>query len=211
VAEAGRPAEIDIELTDPPMGFRALVWSDYEASQAGSGEPRWLARLAYLPRLLLDPSLQFALLVRVAQKGPRIVQHPVRWLQVVLFSSEIYWFNGPEAIRIGPGVTFPHPSGITIGPGTRIGAGVTIYNFTNIGYDRNWIAGSPLERVPRIGDRAVVYAFATIQGDYTIGQDAVVGLRVFLEEDVPPGGLRTRRRLRLAGEWPGEDRPRWSP
>jgi serine acetyltransferase len=208
---AAASSEEELELTDLDLPFLELVWSDYLAERAGRPEPAWLTALLYAPRLLFNPSLQFALLVRMAQKWPRLLQHPLRWLQVVLFSSEIYWFNGPEAIRLGPGVTFPHPYGITIGPGIRIGAGVAIYNFTNMGYDRHWVEGAPLERVPRIGDRAVIYAYSTVQGNWTVGHDAVVGLHVFLDEDVPPGGLKTRTGLRRCGEWPGEQRPRWVP
>jgi serine acetyltransferase len=197
-----------LELTAPPASFRELVWSDYLALHADAPESRRRAAACFLVRLLLNPSLQFALLVRIAQKGPRVVQYPVRWLQVVLFTSEIYWFKREAAIELGPGVVFPHPYNIVIGPGTRIGSDVAIYNSTNIGADRHWGRNTrPAERAAWIGDRAIVYAYATVQGPYVISQDAVVGVRVFLDEDVPPGALKTRKALRLAGEWPGEERP----
>jgi serine acetyltransferase len=188
------------------MGFRELVWCDYAAATAERGESRRAAQIKFLPRLLFNPSLQFALLVRMAQKGPRALSLPIRWLQVVLFSSEVYWFTGEDAIVLGPGIKFPHPFNIIIGPGVRIGSGVTIYNNTNIGENRHIPVGGESRAAPRLGDRSVIYAYSAIQGRYAVGHDAVVGIHVVLDEDVPPGALRTHRGLRRRGEWPGEDR-----
>ena len=193
------------------MTFWQLVWSDYEASllDRPEPEPRWKSRLFAPPRLILNPSLQFALLVRMAQKGPRWLLHPIRWLQIVLFSSEMYVFRGPAAIDLGPAIRFPHPVNILIGGGTKIGAGVTIYHEVTMGGDRHWTRGKPADRSPRIGDRAVIYSKVSIQGPYTVGDDAVVGIQVVLDEDVPPGALKSRSSLRLAGEWSGEERSYW--
>ena len=211
MAEAAKvDGDFEIELTTPELSLAQLVWSDYRAAMYLGGEEESVARAAllFLPRMLINPSLQFALLVRIAQRGPKLVQYPIRWLQVILFSCEIYWFKGPDAIEIGPGVVFPHPYGITIGPGTKIGAGVTIYNFTNIGADRHWMPGAEDHtgegRTPVIGNRSVVYGYTIIQGPWRIGHDAILGLRVFTDTHVPPGALLTQKRLRLAGEWPGE-------
>ena len=128
----------------------------------------------------------------------------MRWLQVVLFSSEIYWFQRDGAIELGPGISFPHPFGIIIGPGTRMGAGVTIYNNTGIGSDRDWRVGHLNDRTPTIGDGAVVHQYTAVQGPYRVGERAVVGAYVVLDADVPAGALRTRGGLKLPGEWPDE-------
>lgn len=192
------------------MRLRELVWSDYEAATLERDESRLAATAKFIPRLLLNPSLQFALLVRLAQKGPRVLSLPIRWLQVVVFSSEIYWFTGPAPIELGPGIKFPHPFGIIIGPGVKIGCGVTIYNNTNVGESRHIPSGGSAGAAPQLGDRAVVYAYTAIQGAYVVGHDAVVGIHVVLDSDVPPGALRTYRGLRLAGDWPGEGRRHFS-
>jgi serine O-acetyltransferase len=201
----------ELELTTPRLSFTALVWSDYLASRGDRVEPTWRSALVYVARLALNPSLQFAFLLRLAQKGPQPLMYPVRWLQVVLFSSEIYWFKGRDGITLGPGVSFPHPIGVIIGPGVRIGTGVTIYNNSSIGSDRHWTPGEGAHRVPCIGDRAVIYPYTTIQGPWRIGHDAVVGLRVILDEDVPAGALKTITQLRRRGEWRGESRQARSP
>ena len=202
-------ARPEIKLTTPKLGFWRLVWSDYRAAYYSSGalESTLRAALLWFPRLFLNPSIQFAFLVSIGQKGPGFLLHPVRWLQVVLFSSEIWWFRGETAIVIGPGVVFPHPINVLIGPGTVIGEGVIIYNNTQIGADRAFEAGdeelSVAERAVQIGDRAIVYAYAVLQGPFNIGEHGVVGLRVFLDDHVPSGALKTQRSMRLQGEWPG--------
>jgi serine acetyltransferase len=200
---------LEVEITAPPMSFLELIWSDYEASLMEHDEATSSTKLLYLPRLLLNPSLQLAFLVRLAQKGPRILLHVIRWLQVVLFSSEVYRFYGDDAIVLGPAIAFPHPFNVIIGGGTMIGAGVTIYNNNNIGGNRHAPYGGAVSEAARIGDRAVIYAYSVIQGPYDVGEDAVVGLHVVLDDHVPPGALRSYRKLRLAGEWPGEDRRAW--
>lgn len=202
----GRPK---LELTAPPMSFLALVRSDYEATRVDHSEPPWLSRLLHPARLALNPSLQLALLVRLAQKGPRFLLWPIRWLQVILFSSEIYKFHCPDEIVLGPGIAFPHPVNIIIGGGTQIGAGVTIYNNTGIGGNRHARRDAVVEQAARLGDRCVIYQYSAIQGPFDIGHDAVVGYHVVLDDHVPPGALRTYRSLRLVDEWPGEDRAHW--
>lgn len=200
---------LEIELTAPLMSFRELVWSDYEAALREHDEPTHLMKLLYLPRLLLDPSLQLAFLVRLAQKSPRILLHVVRWLQVILFSSEVYKFYGDDAIVVGPAIVFPHPFNIIIGGGVKIGAGVTIYNNCTLGANRHTSYGGEVGEAPRIGDRVVIYGYSAIQGPYDVGEDAVVGLHVVLHDHVPSAALRSYRKLHLPGEWRGEDRRTW--
>jgi serine O-acetyltransferase len=199
--------EWEPQVTVPELSFAELVWSDYRRRGADLPEPAWRAALLFLPRMLFNPSLQLALLVRIAQRGPRLVQWPVRWLQVTLFSSEIYWFNRPEGIQLGPGVSFPHPTGIIIGPGTRIGASATIYHNANIGSDRHFTSSSSNRRVPVLEDRVIVYGYSAIQGPFRVGHDAAIGGHVLLGENVPPGALKTRNRLWPAGQWENERRP----
>jgi serine O-acetyltransferase len=194
------------------MSFAALVRSDYEALLVERSEASWLSALMYLPRLLLNPSLQLAFLVRVAQKGPLPVVSLSRLIQIFFFKCEICEFRGEEGIEIGPAIGFPHPWCVIIGRGTKIGAGVRVYNNTGIGADRHLPrSGAIGGRAARLGDRSVIYAYSAIQGPYDVGQDAVVGIHVVLDEHVPPGALKSFRRLRPAGDWPGEGRKHWRP
>lgn len=204
-----RDAIPNFELTVQPMGFWQLVWSDYERTLLERDEVLSLSRVLFIPRLVVNPSLQLAFLVRLAQKGPRLLLRPVRLLQNLVFSSEICEFSGENAIEMGPAIAFPHPWNVIIGNGAKIGAGVTIYNNIGIGGDRHQRRGTGVHRAARLGDRSVIYAYSAIQGPYDVGHDAVVGIHVVLDEHVPAGALRSYRALRLAGEWPGEDRPHW--
>jgi serine acetyltransferase len=201
------------ELTAPKLGFLALVWSDYEMGLVERSESPRRSKLFYLPRLLLNPSLQLALTVRMAQKGPRPLLNLIRWVQVMFFSSEIHRFPFEDGIEIGPGIAFPHPFNIIIGGSTKIGSGVTIYNNTNIGGNRHAPSNESVaaETACRLGDRSVIYAYSAIQGPYDVCNDAVVGIHVVLDGHVPPGALRSYRSLRLLGEWPGENRVHWRP
>jgi serine acetyltransferase len=202
------PAVTDIELTTSDWGFWRLVWSDYEASAVEHRESHRIMLLKLVPRFLFNPSLQLAFLFRLATKGPAWLLFPVRWLLIVMFNCEASTSRGSERLVIGPGVTFPHPVNILIGP-TEIGAGVTIYNNTTFGSNRHVPSRGVGSGIPRIGDRAVIYGYTSVQGQLVIGHDAVVGTRVALESDVPPGALRTYRGQRPAGEWAGEGRERW--
>lgn len=208
-ASARREGVEEFELTAPPMSFWKLVWCDYEATLVEKQEPGWLSKALLVPRLLLNPSVQLAVLVRLAQRGPKVLLHPIRFIQVIFFSSEIWEFRGENPIVLGPGVEFPHPFNIIIGRGTKIGAGVTIYNNTNIGGDRHKPPKGTVELAARLGDRSVIYAYSALQGPYDVGQEAVVGIHVVLDEHVPPGGLKTVRKLRHRHEWPGEERTHW--
>jgi serine acetyltransferase len=192
----------ETQITIPDLGFFQLVWSDYRFNQGNRPEPVLRLVLLFLPRLLLNPSLQLAFLVRVAQCGPGFLHHPVRWLQIVLFSSEFWWFKGEGKIELGEAIAFPHPIGVLVGPRSVIGSYVSLYNNLEIGSDRGGLGGDiDPARVSKIGDRASIYPYSNVLGPYTVGHDAVIGLGVTLDQDIPPGALKTKRTLKLAGEW----------
>jgi serine O-acetyltransferase len=198
----GRENGAGEEVTIPRMGFWRLVVSDCRAHHADREESGLRFALLLMPRLFYNPSLQLAFLVRVAQCGPSLVRHPVRWLQVALFSSEVYWFGkGEDSIRIGSGLNLPHPINVLIGAGATIGSNVSIYNNVSIGTDLAGLPHDVWQRAATVGDRAVIYPYATLMGPYGVGNDAVVGMHVMLHEDVPAGALKTVGRLRLRGEW----------
>ncbi len=81
--------------------------------------------------------------------------------------------------QIGPGLVLPHPTGVVVGAGARIGIGVTLYQHTTIGRSRR------AERYPVIGDGVVVYPGAVIVGPVTIGRGAVIGAGAVVLSDVP--------------------------
>lgn len=187
--------------TSEGLGFLRLVWSDYLSGNRMRQESTLRRLLLIVPRMIYNPSLQLALLVRIAQRGPRVLWPMVRWLEVTLFSSEIYNFRGDEAIVLGPGVAFPHPMNIMIGPGARIGAGVAIYNNVSIGTDQAGLPQDVFRRAATIGDSATILPYTTVMGPFRVGRDSIVGMHVVLRNDVPAGAWQTMTKLRLAGEY----------
>lgn len=81
--------------------------------------------------------------------------------------------------QIGPGLKLPHPSGVVIGAGARLGANVTVYQHVTLGRSLRE------ERYPDVGDGAVLYPNAVIVGGIVIGQRAIVGAGAVVTADVP--------------------------
>lgn len=96
-------------------------------------------------------------------------------------SSACYISN--EA-HIGRGLLLPHPTGIVIGDGVRIGMDVTIYQNVTLGR-----ANADESSYPHIGDGVIIYAGAVIAGAVRIGEGSVVAANSVVNRDVPPATL----------------------
>lgn len=83
--------------------------------------------------------------------------------------------------KIGPGLALPHPTGIVIGEGVRIGNGATIYQQVTIGTNRKQGV-----HYPNVGNDVIIYAGAALFGNIKIGDDTVIGSNVIVASDVPP-------------------------
>jgi serine O-acetyltransferase len=150
--------------------------------------------------MLLSAPVQFAITVRMAQRGPGWLARIVGYLQVILFSSEFHAFKQGPGIALGAGIDFPHPYGVMVGPGTVIGSRVTIYHHTMIGTDRRWFEGDDL-RPPVIGDDVVIGGASRVLGPFMVGEGAVIGLNVFVREDLPPLSTLLLSGVKTLGEW----------
>lgn len=85
--------------------------------------------------------------------------------------------------ELGPGVRLPHPVGIVIGDGVRIGRNVTIYQNVTIGV----YSPGALE-YPSIGDDVTIFAGAVVAGRVNVSDGAQVGANSFVTCDIPTGG-----------------------
>jgi serine O-acetyltransferase len=85
-------------------------------------------------------------------------------------------------------VRFPHPVGIVIGDGVRIGRDVRIYQNVTIGLTEN-LVGAAAEDYPALEDEVFVYAGAVIVGGITIGARSIVGANAVITRSVPPDSV----------------------
>lgn len=101
------------------------------------------------------------------------------------------------AARIGRSFFVDHGTGVVIGETCRIGEHVRIYQGVTLGArsiptDEQGRVRKGVERHPRLGDRVVIYAGATILGPVEIGADAVIGGNVWLTANVEAGAKVTQ-------------------
>ena len=188
------------QATIPYWGLFRLIFSDYRFLYRYKRESADRSLALFLPRLLLSPSMQFAITVRLCQRGPSWLARIIAYFQVMLFSSEVFAFHQGPGIELGAAIAFPHPYGVMIGPGTVIGSRVSIYHHTMIGTDRRWFEGEEL-RPPVIGDDVVVGGASRVLGPYYVGEGAIIGLNVFVREDLPRLSTLLVSGVRLEGEW----------
>lgn len=85
---------------------------------------------------------------------------------------------------IGEGVKFPHPTGIVIGNGVKIGAGALIFQQVTIGSHAKADKGF---EYPVLGEAVCIYAKSSIVGNVKIGDYAVIGAHSLVLCDVPKG------------------------
>lgn len=75
----------------------------------------------------------------------------------------------PTAV-VGHGIRFPHPVGIVIGGGSRVGCDVTIYQNVTIGRLRH-----DESEIGYVADRCVLYAGAMVLGALELEPGSVIG------------------------------------
>lgn len=90
---------------------------------------------------------------------------------------------------INPNATFtetlrlPHPVGVVIGDGVKLGERVSVYQHVTLGGARigDWKSG----KYPEIGDDTVIFAGAVVVGAVRVGRNCVVGANSVVTRDVP--------------------------
>lgn len=89
--------------------------------------------------------------------------------------------------QIDPTVRFPHPVGIVIGAGVKVGAECVIYQGVTIGGKRvgDWQTGA----YPVIGNRVTIFSGAQILGKISVGDQAVIGSNSVVNKKVLAGAV----------------------
>ena len=130
----------------------------------------------------MNPGFAVATLYRTMRWGRRRGGAIGRLISVLAWRRIVKGYGcyiDPMA-EIGPGVRFPHPVGIVVGSGTVIGPDATIYQNVTLGrrnVDR--------EAYPRLGSGVTVYVGATLIGEISVGDGAIVAAQSLVREDLP--------------------------
>jgi serine O-acetyltransferase len=164
-------------------GLGRLLLSDCAAHYGDPRAARGRHLLLVGLRYLTNPSLHATLLVRLITHTPRWTTWVWRNLLVAKHGMDIH----PD-IRVGPGLVFPHPMGVVIGPGVVLGRDVTIFQNVTLGARRRHTRAELAERrvTPHIGDEVHIFTGSVVVGPITIGSGTTVGANSYVDTDVPP-------------------------
>jgi serine O-acetyltransferase len=164
-------------------GFRELVFSDLARYRADA-RPSW-PKVAL--RCLTVPGMIASVIVRAQQvlhrNGHALPANLLRTVGNVLLGADF----GP-GMTIGTGLSMPHPAGVTIGFGVRIGNNVTLAGGATAAA-RYYEVGHGEQEFATIGDDVVIGAHAVLVGGVVIGDGAMVGANSTVLKDVPPGAV----------------------
>jgi serine O-acetyltransferase len=93
-------------------------------------------------------------------------------------------FISPSAV-VPASTKLPHPVGIVVGDGVRLGERVVLYQNVTLGGAR--VGDAQEGRYPVVGDDTVLFAGAVVAGAVTIGRGCVIGANSVVTSDVPDG------------------------
>ncbi|WP_082071842.1 serine O-acetyltransferase [Pseudarthrobacter chlorophenolicus] len=88
---------------------------------------------------------------------------------------------------IGAGLLLPHPNGVVIGHGVRIGSSCTILQGVTIG--EKFADGRAPHDYPQIGNGVVIGAGAILLGNLAVGDGASIAANAVVLSDVPANSV----------------------
>lgn len=139
----------------------------------------------------MNPSLHAAMLIRIALAGPRPLFFVWRNVLIAKHAMDI----APSCL-VGPGLNLPHPFGLVLGRGVRIGSDVLLYQNVTLGTARRPRGGERLP-VPTIGDGVVIHPNCVVAGGVMVGARSVIGANSFVNRDVPADSMFRRGEIEL--------------
>ena len=138
------------------------------------------------PRAMWDPSRRLLRAIRgwqaaQAGSGPMAVLRRKWWTLQHRLWSVVTGADIPVGTRFGGGLILPHPNGIVIHTGVRMGPNCMLFQQVTLG-TRSGHRGAP-----QLGGHVDIGAGARVLGPVTIGDHAVIGANAVVLCDVPPG------------------------
>jgi serine O-acetyltransferase len=100
---------------------------------------------------------------------------------------------------IGEYFTIDHGTGVVIGETARIGTNVKMFQGVTLGaksfpLDKNGNPIKGIDRHPKIGNNVIIYSNSTILGNITVGDGAVIGGNIWVDQDVAPGAKLVQKK-----------------
>lgn len=104
----------------------------------------------------------------------------------------------PGAI-IGEYFTIDHGTGVVIGETSKIGNNVKMFQGVTLGarsfpLDENGNPIKGIDRHPKIGNNVIIYSNSTILGPISVGDGAVIGGNLWVDQDVPAGAKLVQKK-----------------
>ena len=163
--------------------WRAELLQDWHRYSEGA-PASWKTILAHL---VFDAGFLAVFLFRMAaaleSRGRARLARLVHRLNMVVSAAEL----SPDA-EVKAGLYLPHPYGVTIGTGCRVGPDVTLFQGAVLGAKRVDRDGdAPRREYPTIERGATIYPHAVIFGGIRVGEDAVILTNSVVGRDVPAG------------------------
>ncbi len=100
---------------------------------------------------------------------------------------------------IGEYFTIDHGTGVVIGETSKIGKNVKMYQGVTLGarsfpLDEKGNPIKGIDRHPKIGDNVIIYSNSTILGNITVGDGAIIGGNIWVDQDVKPGAKLVQKK-----------------
>lgn len=163
--------------------LKQLLYSDLARQYALEGRPQKQPGAFGIASRLLHPRFLPIVLFRISRccrkAGIPFFPYLFSYLNLVVFGMDI-----TSNCEIGPGIFFPHTSGIVIGANC-LGTNVTVYHGVTLGAKRLDMQFDPETR-PTVGDNVILGSGAKILGGISIGDNAVVGANSVVLQSVRP-------------------------
>jgi serine O-acetyltransferase len=134
----------------------------------------------------LLPGAMAVMLFRLASWCHRRRLRPISRLLYIL-NITLFGLDIAPGVDAGPGLVIPHPVGVVIAAGTRLGRNVRLFNGVAIG-GGGGDDGDP-DAMPVIGDECWIGSGARVLGGVAIGHHAIVGACALVMRDVPAGAV----------------------
>ena len=163
--------------TPKPPTFSELVFSDY--ARFRPGKPNWVKVLATCST---TPGVIASVILRAQQclfrAGQVRAANMLRTVGLTLLGADF----GP-GMDVGTGLLIPHPVGVNIGYGVKIGNNVSLAAGATAA--ARYYDGTGQQDFATICDNVVIGAHAVLVGGVRIGVNSVVGANSVVLTDVP--------------------------